>query len=192
MLKAALTGSIASGKSTVLDFFKSRGVATIDSDKIVAELYRQRKVQEKIRQEFGSIERKKIAEIVFGDSEKRKSLEKILHPLVVKEIELRFAELENQGAKLVVVEVPLLFETGLEKMFDKVIAVHCSEEQQTERLVGKQSLGEEQALKRIKSQLPSNEKVKKADFTLDNSQGLDELFRQAEKILGELKWLKEL
>ena len=185
MIALALTGNIASGKSTLLKFFKSKGIATIDADKIVESLYKKPAVQENISALFGTFDRREIASVAFSSEEKRRELEGVLHPLVVSEIKKTFSKLaaENQG--IVVVEVPLLFEAGLSEMFDKVIVVHAKREKQIERLA-EQGLSREQAIARIDSQLPSDEKVKKADFVIDNNDSVEVALKQAEKIISEL------
>ncbi len=185
MITVALTGNIASGKSTLLKFFKSRGIATVDADQIVDSLYRRPGVQENISSLFGTFDRKEIASMAFSFPQKRKALEELLHPLVVAEIRKIFSKLAAEDQKLVVVEVPLLFEAGLSGMFDRVIVVHAKREKQVERLAA-HGLSREQALARIDSQLPSDEKVKKADFAIDNNGSIEAALRQAEKILREL------
>lgn len=185
MIAVALTGNIASGKSTLLKFFKSKGLATVDADEIVNSLYKRPGVQEKISSLFGTFDRKEIASMAFFSPEKRMALEGILHPLVVAEIKSRFSKLEAEDQKLVIVEVPLLFEAGLSEMFGKIIVVHAKREKQVERLAA-QGLNREQALARIDSQLPSDEKVKKADFAIDNNGSVEAALNQAEKIIGEL------
>jgi len=185
MLRIALTGNIASGKSEVLNFFSGRGIATVDADAIVKELYRRAAVRKKVFALFRTLDRGEIAKGIFSDAGKRRKLEAILHPLVLREIRHKSGELEAKGKKLVIVEVPLLFEAKMQHMFDKVIVVFCPQKQQIARL-RKQGCGRAEALQRIRSQIPMREKVKKADFAIDNSKGLPIALKQAEKIMGEL------
>ena len=185
MLRVALTGNISSGKTEVLNFFAKKQIPTLDADAIVRGLYTKPEVKEKILSAFATLDKKEIASKAFSFPNKRKELESILHPLVIQEIKSRLTALQQQGAKLVVVEVPLLFEAGLEKMFDKTIAVHISKEKQLDRLK-QQGFTEEEAMQRINSQLSSEEKVKKSDFTIDNNSSLENAFKQAENILREL------
>ncbi|MDP6670322.1 MAG: dephospho-CoA kinase [archaeon] len=185
MITLALTGNIASGKSTLLKFFKSNDIATVDADKIVDSLYKEPEVQEKISSLFGTFDRKEIASVAFSSEKMKRELEEILHPLVVSEIKKTFSKLAAKNQGIVVVEIPLLFEAGLSGMFDKIIVVHSTREKQIERLA-KQGLSREDAIARIDSQLSSDEKVKKADFVIDNNSDIEAALKQAEKIISEL------
>ena len=185
MMKAALTGSIASGKSEVLKIFKEHGITVIDSDQIVSRLYTRPDVKKTLFEIFRTLERKEIAKQAFSEPQKKASLEAILHPLVIAEIKKRFFELEAANTKLVVVEVQLLFEAGLQKMFDKVIVVNAEQKNLLSRLVEK-GYSRDGALLRINSQIPSEQKVKKADFVIDNNAGLPALKKEAEKLLVKL------
>jgi len=185
MLRVALTGNIASGKSRLLRFFKREGTAAIDSDAIVKQLYKDKGVQRKIRAAFGTLDRSRIAGQAFSSPAKRKALESILHPLVLQRIGQELARLDSQGKEIAVVEVPLLFEAGMQKLFDKIVIVTSPREQQLARLK-KQGLGEKQALARMGIQLSSKAKVKKADFVIDNSGGISSALEQADKILRQL------
>ncbi len=185
MLKIALTGSIASGKSAILRFFAQQGIPTIDADEIVKALYRRREVKEKVLALFHTFDRKAIASQIFSSPSKRKELEELLHPLVGWEIKEKMRSLQEKGEKMVVVEVPLLFEADLQKLFDRAIAVKVSKQEQIARLK-RQGLSEKEFLLRINSQLSTEEKVKKADFVIDNNGSLQHAFKQAEKILRQL------
>ena len=185
MMKAALTGSIASGKTEVLKIFKEHGITVIDSDQIVSRLYTRPEVKKALLKIFRTLERKEIAKQAFSEPQKKASLESLLHPLVVSEIKKRFSELEKANTKLVVVEVQLLFEAGLQKMFDKVIAVNAEQEKLVSRLE-KKGYSKGEALLRINSQIPSEQKVKKADFAIDNNAGLPALKEEVEELLVKL------
>ena len=196
MLKVGLTGSIGTGKSTVSKIFKDLGAYVLDADKIVHDLLKKKEVKEQIREKFGDvfdekgeIDRKKLASVIFENEKKKKELESIIHPLVFKEIQLRLKEIEKKDPdSVVVVEVPLMIETGSYKNYDKVIVVYAPENLQLERLV-KKGMTEEEALKRIKSQMPVEEKVKYADFVINNTGSFDELKKQVENIYKHLKTL---
>tara|TARA_Y100000310_G_scaffold343867_2_gene453586 strand:+ start:1135 stop:1698 length:564 start_codon:yes stop_codon:yes gene_type:complete len=185
MLKVALTGGIASGKTFVLNFFAKKGISTINSDKIVADLYEDRVVKEKVLTQFGTLDKKEIANQIFSSQEKKNLLEGLLHPLVVKELKQRFEELEKQNTRLVIVEVPLLFEAGLENLFDKIIAIQVSRKKQLARLE-ENGLNKAEAVSCIESQFSTKEKVKKSDFVIDNSKDKEFVCKQANKILGAL------
>ena len=194
MKKIGLTGSIGTGKSTVAKIFQEFGAYVIDADKIVHELLKREDVKEKIREAFGDVfdskgevDRKKLASIVFNNPEKKKILENILHPLVFQEINRFFKEVEKKDPKAVAIaEVPLMIETGSYKNYDKIIVVYAPEELQLKRLLEK-GMSKEEAIKRIKSQMPIDEKVKYADIVIENTSTLEDLRKKVEEVYKKLK-----
>ncbi|SNZ07796.1 dephospho-CoA kinase [Persephonella hydrogeniphila] len=194
MLRVGLTGSIGTGKSTVSQIFKKLGAYVIDADKVVHKLLKREDIKEKIREEFGDVfteegevNRKKLAKIVFNDKEKKKKLEAILHPEVFKEIQKFFDEVEKKDPDAVAIaEIPLLIETGSYKNYDTVVVVYAPEELQIERLVRK-GMDREEAIKRIKSQLPIDEKIKYADFVIYNTGNLQQLEKEVKDVFQRLK-----
>ncbi|WP_457625578.1 dephospho-CoA kinase [Persephonella sp.] len=196
MLKVGLTGSIGTGKSTVSKIFERLGAYVIDADKVVHGLLKRKDIKEKIRKEFGDvfteegeIDRKKLAKIVFTDAEKKKKLEGILHPEVFKEIQKFFEEVEKKDPDAIAVaEIPLLIETGNYKNYDTVIVVYAPEQIQIERLT-KKGMSKDEAVKRIKSQLPIDEKVKYADFVIYNTGSVEQLEKEVENVYKKLKAL---
>jgi dephospho-CoA kinase len=196
MLKVGLTGSIGTGKSTVSKIFERLGAYVIDADKVVHRLLKRKDIKDKIRKEFGDvfteegeIDRKKLAKIVFTDAEKKKKLEGILHPEVFKEIQKFFEEVEKKDPDAVAVaEIPLLIETGNYKNYDTVIVVYAPEQIQIERLI-KKGMSKDEAIKRIKSQLPIDEKVKYADFVIYNTGSVEQLEKEVENVYKKLKAL---
>jgi len=196
MLKVGLTGSIGTGKSTVSKIFERLGAYVIDADKVVHRLLKRKDIKDKIRKEFGDvfteegeIDRKKLAKIVFTDTEKKKKLEGILHPEVFKEIQKFFEEVEKKDPDAVAVaEIPLLIETGNYKNYDTVIVVYAPEQIQIERLI-KKGMSKDEAIKRIKSQLPIDEKVKYADFVIYNTGSVEQLEKEVENVYKKLKAL---
>lgn len=183
MLKIALTGSIASGKSFVLSLLKKR-FSCIDSDKIVHFLYNKKEVQKKLLKHFKTFNRKKLAGIVFSNNRKKILLEKILWPLTIKEINKKLRQLKLKKEKIVIIDVPLLFEAKLEKKFDLIIVVFCEKKQQIQRLV-KKGFSLNEAKKRIESQISLTKKIKKADFVIDNSGSINKTKKQV-RLLGRL------
>ncbi len=163
----ALTGNIGSGKTTVLKFVRSMLVPVVDSDKIVALLYKDIEVQKKILLIFGTCKRDEIASIIFSSPSKRRKLEKILHPLVWRAVKKKLSVFRKRGAELAVVEVPLLFEASWEKRFDSVLFVRASKKKCLERLAEK-GLARKHALLRWNAQLPSKKKIKRAHYIIDN------------------------
>ena len=163
-----VTGTFGSGKSTVIQILKEIGYSVIDGDKLVHQILKRPHIKERLALQFGAILRDKLAKIVFQDKKKRKELEELIHPLVIEEIEKKIDGLRKEKKNLIVVEAPLLFEAGVEEKFDKIMVVSCSERRILERL-RKKGISEEEAKKRIKSQLSLKEKEKRADFVIDNS-----------------------
>ncbi len=185
MFKLGLTGGIASGKSTVLKLFSENSAETIDCDEIVDSLYSLPQVVDRIASVFGSSSKEVISQIVFQNPVKREQLESILHPLVKSELEDSFLKLVSLSCKLVVVDVPLLFEVGWESLFDAVAVVTCSRSQQISRLESR-GFSKDFAVKMIDCQMPFDEKLKKADYSLDNSRSIDFTAEQVLKILRDL------
>ncbi len=194
MLKVGLTGSIGTGKSTVAKIFKELGAYVIDADQIVHSLLKEESVKEKIREilgnvfdDKGEIDKKKVAEIIFNNPEKKKQLEALIHPLVFERIQEKIKNIEKKDPDaVVVVEVPLMIETGSYKNYDVVIVVYAPEEIQLKRLLNR-GMEKEDALKRIKSQMPIDEKVKYADIVIENTGTLEELKKKVENVYRELK-----
>jgi len=194
MLKVGLTGSIGTGKSTVLKIFKDLGAYVIDADEIVHSLYKRKDIQEKVKSEFGdvfnednSLNRKKVAEIIFNNPEKKKILESIIHPEVRKEINNKIRDIENKDKNaIVIVEIPLLIETGQYKEYDTVVVVYSPKNLQLDRLL-KKGLSKEEALKRINSQMDIEEKLKYADFVINNSSSIEDLKKEVIKTFNNLK-----
>ncbi len=198
MLKVGLTGSIGTGKSTVLKLFNQLGAYTVDVDKIVHQLYKRGDIQEKVKKEFGdvfnedgSLNRKEVAKIIFNNPEKRKVLEDIIHPEVRKEVKrfIQNIEKKNKNA-IVIVEVPLLIETGQYKEYDKVIVVYSPKNLQFKRLLNK-GYSREEALKRINSQMNIEEKLKFADFIIKNISSLEDLKKQVKEVFNQLKRIND-
>lgn len=178
MLKIAITGNIASGKSTVEKFIEELGYKVFDTDKIAHEILEN---SEDIRNLFGTLDRKEIAKIVFNDNEKLKLLESIIHPKVKAKIE----EIFDLDLDIVFISVPQLFETGFNELFDKIIYITADENIRKERLMKRNSLSEEEALKRIKAQSESKKK-EFSDFTIENNGNIRELKLFITQIMNSL------
>ncbi len=181
MIKVAITGNIASGKSTVEDFIKSQGFKTLCADKIVANLYKNKEILAQLKNTFGTSEKKEIAQIVFNDKEKKLELEHIIHPYVKNEIE-KFI-LNNSYEKAVFVSVPLLFEAGFDVMFDKIIFVTADKNARLERVMKRDNCDKNFAEKKILAQAPENDKIKKSDFIIENNSTIEKLKSQVGAIL---------
>ena len=181
-----ITGSIATGKSTVTNYLKQRGYLVVDSDKLAYDALTIDEVcikQTKNRFDLpaGPIDRKALGRIVFNDRKAKKDLEDIIHPYVIKRIKDVIAD--NQDKKFIFLDIPLLFENNLEYLCDKIIVVYLNEQEEIKRLMKRDNIDEDYARLIIGNQMSIEEKKMRADIVLDNNQGLDELYQQIETLL---------
>ena len=186
MKAVAITGCFGSGKTTVLKFVRSMRFPALDTDKVVAGLYRNRMVRKKLVACFGTAERKEIASLVFSSPSKRKRLESILHPLVWRKVEKWLNAMRGRGEKLAFVEVPLLFEAKWENRFDAIVLVRASKKKCIARLAAK-GVPKKEALLRLKAQSPMGKKVKKAQCVIDNGKSPAKTRAQVKSIVGLLQ-----
>ncbi|MCI5051748.1 MAG: dephospho-CoA kinase [Simkaniaceae bacterium] len=176
--KVAVTGGIASGKSQICRFLREEGIYFLDADKIVHELLTPSTPQGKeVLNQFGVLDRQKLAQIVFNDPDKLKKLESILHPAVIDKIKSAFKE---AAGSLFVVEFPLLFEIGFDDWFDTTIAVIADDEMRFKRAIERGMSGDD-FKKRTSRLLPQEVLAEKADVTLVNNSSIDELKSQLNK-----------
>jgi dephospho-CoA kinase len=196
MMIVGLTGNIAAGKSTVANFFEELGAYVIDWDELAREVVRPHsKAWKEISEHFGkrvlnadlTIDRQKLADIVFSNKRELAKLNQIVHPPVFQMDERATNEIKNRDPDaLIIKEIPLLFEVTRSIFVDKVIVVSANEATQLRRLEEK-GANRRDAQKRIKSQLPLEEKIKSADFVIDNDGLLEETKRQVEDIYSLLR-----
>ena len=174
MLRVALTGGIATGKSYCLARFAALGVPTIDADLLARDAVTPgsaglRAIGERfghaVLRDDGSLDRAALARIVFSDRVARADLEAIVHPEVYRRIREWYVALPP-GDRLAIADIPLLFETGHEHHFDSVVVCACSEQEQLRRLVSRDRLSEQDARARLAAQWPIDEKVKRADHVI--------------------------
>lgn len=192
-----LTGGIACGKSTVANILRQKGILVIDADEISREITKKGKpAWQEIKEEFGEevigpdgeILRKKLAQIVFNNPTKLAALNQITHPRITKQLTEILAEIKaKKSQRIIVIEVPLLFECGLQDIFDEVWVVKAPQSVMIERLIKRDSLSKEDALKRISSQMPLTQKAQLADRVIENSGSVNDLKKQIEDILKELE-----
>jgi dephospho-CoA kinase len=196
MLKIAITGGAGSGKSVVARMFQDMGAAVLDADEVAhAVVAVGRPAWQKLKQAFGpgffladgSLNRPLMARKVFSDRQARLRLNNIVHPYVAKEIQERLESLERQGVKMVLVEVPLLFEAGLAGGYDKVIVVDVGPQEQIERLKSRDHRDAAEIQGIIEAQMPLVDKTARADYVVNNRGSLGETRGQVEKIWQDLQ-----
>jgi dephospho-CoA kinase len=190
-MNIGLTGGIACGKSTVSRMLASRGAIIIDADILAREVVEPgapallevvRTFGPEILHGDGTLNRKELGRLVFEDAVRRKQLEELLHPAIIKLMQERMAEAERlQPDKLVVADVPLLFETQMEDLFQEVLVVAADPDVQLERLMTRNGLSREEAEQRILAQMPLEWKKEWADAVIDNSGAPEETEQQVEQ-----------
>ena len=185
----ALTGGIATGKSTVVDLFSRAGFRVIDADKVAHEVLDAE--HEAIANVFGEafvregkVDRKALGEVVFNDAQKRKKLESLLHPLIHKHISEQAEKLDKR-AEPYLVDIPLFYEGG-RYAIENVIVVYARKEQQLARLMERDSFSEAEALARIESQICIEDKRDNATYVIDNSGNLQQLTFETECVKNEI------
>jgi dephospho-CoA kinase len=193
VLKVALTGGIATGKSYVLDQFRRRGVPCLDADELAhgveaagteATTAIAARFGADVLAADGSVNRARLGPIVFADAAARRELEAIVHPAVYRAIAAGIRAFELTGTHaFAVVDVPLLFETGAEQQFDRVIVTACPPEVQIARLK-QRGLSENAARQRLAAQWPTERKAARADFVVNTDGSFDETDRQIEDIMA--------
>ncbi|MEO5761940.1 MAG: dephospho-CoA kinase [Vicinamibacteria bacterium] len=195
-LRVGLTGSIASGKTTVARRLKDRGIPVIDLDKVGHEVLRKRhEAFEPVVQAFGEgvlgpdgeIDRKVLGALVFADTEARERLNQIVHPKIRDEEARRFAGMAESGVAAVVTEAALLIETGQRSRFDFFVVVGCAPEIQIDRLMKREGCAIDEARKRIAAQLPFEKKRVDADYVIDTSGSREDTLSLADKLAEEIK-----
>lgn len=187
-MNIGLTGGIACGKSTVASMLVRRGANLVDADQIAREVVLPGSpVLGQVAERFGSavlrpdgsLDRKALGAIVFHDEKARKDLESLLHPPIRALMKERMESFQQEAPdKLVVVDVPLLFESKLEPMFEEVVLVYIPRELQLVRLQARDGLSREEAQRRLDAQMPIEEKKRLADTIIDNSGSIEETERQ--------------
>ncbi len=183
-----ITGSIATGKSTVTKYLIEKGYQVIDSDKLAYEALTKdddciNKVKElfKCLDDYGNIDRIALGKIIFKDKDAKKRLEDIIHPYVIKEIK-RFIEV-NRYEDIIFLDIPLLYECKLEYLCDQIIVVYIDEAVQLKRLMNRDNIDEKYARMIMSNQMSIEEKKKKANIVIDNCKDLISLYQQIDKVL---------
>ncbi|WP_373229419.1 dephospho-CoA kinase [Cohnella sp.] len=194
-MNIGLTGGIATGKSTVAKLLKEHGAILIDLDRIAREVVEPgqssllriaERFGQAVLQEDGSLDRKKLGSIVFADPNERKALEAIIHPEIRTVMKERMIYYESHTPdKLVVVDVPLLYESGMEPYFQEIMVVYVPREIQLQRLMERDKLTAEEAQKRLDAQMAIEDKKSKADIVINNSGSLAQTEQQINRFWRE-------
>jgi dephospho-CoA kinase len=191
-LVVGLTGGIASGKSTVSNMFIEKGITVIDAD-VESRLAVQqgepayREIVSSFGQEIvlpdGEIDRQKLGSIIFHDEEKRQLLNQIVHPEVRRRINEKKEAAMRNGERIVILDIPLLFESNLINLVDRTLLVYVDRSIQLTRLMERNNLSKDEAISRISSQMPLSDKVKLADEIINNNGSIVDTKRQLDEIL---------
>jgi len=197
VLRVALTGGIATGKSYVRARFERLGLPTIDADQLARDVVAPGRPAlaaiagrfgAAILQADGTLDRAALARRVFADTSARRDLERIVHPAVYDAIRAWLAEVEAGGqADLAVADIPLLYETGREGDFDAVVVAACDPEEQVRRVVARDRTAPEHARQRLAAQWPIADKVARADFVIDTGGTFEDTDRRADEVVRALR-----
>ncbi|UKS55311.1 dephospho-CoA kinase [Exiguobacterium acetylicum] len=190
-MRIGLTGSIATGKSTVSSYLKQKGIAVIDADIVAREVVEPGgRAYDAVKQAFpeafeqGRLVRPKLGQIIFQDSEKRQQLNQLMHPSIRQQMLDEADAYERSGNSLVVFDIPLLLEGDWRSLFDRVVVVYCPEDMQLRRLMQRNDLSEAEAYARIHAQLGIEQKKELADDVFFNDGSLDSLYQQIDEWLA--------
>tara|TARA_Y100001949_G_scaffold1904_1_gene1555 strand:+ start:1647 stop:2234 length:588 start_codon:yes stop_codon:yes gene_type:complete len=195
MLTIGLTGGIATGKSVVLAHFASLGLATIDADLLARQTVQPgtetsaqivARFGTNILKDDGQIDRAALGRKVFADSAARKDLESIIHPRVYSTVKDWLLECETHGERAAIAAIPLLFETGHDKEFKRILVVSCDPQIQLQRLIARDDITESEAKQRIATQWTTEQKIARADIVIRTDESIDDTHKQVEQIFRNL------
>ena len=195
MTTVGLTGSIATGKSEVAKLLSNAGIPVFDSDAAVHELYAEKKTVALIEREFpgvlanGKIDRQLLGQRILASPEDLKKLESLIHPLVSAKRKQFVSQCKKRECPFVVLDIPLLYETGEEKELDYVVVVSANEEIQRKRALARPGMTGEKLAGILARQIPDAEKRSRADFVVENSGSLENLRREVDILRGRLEKL---
>jgi len=194
MMVIGLTGSFGTGKSTAAAKFKKKGAAVLDADQVARQLLKGVCKKAVVRSfgkyilRNGAIDRRKLGPVVFNNKQALKKLTRIIHPAVIKEFRKKISDYRKGGkVRVVVMDVPLLFESGLDRLADVTITVKAGQKDQIARATKRFKITKPQALKRIKSQMPLSQKIMLSDIIIDNRGSLNNLEHQVNAIWNKLQ-----
>jgi dephospho-CoA kinase len=193
--RIGLTGGIATGKSYVRTAFEALGVATIDADTLAREAIAPgtdglaavlTRFGMGVLDANGALDRRKVAQIVFADSDARRDLEAIIHPFVRRQADSWFRGLDPAKHAFAIADIPLLYETGTDNLYDAVIVAACAPEEQVRRIVARDHVTEAEAWQRIAAQLPIADKIRRADYVIRTDGTHQETDRQVRGVFEQL------
>ena len=193
MLKIGITGGIGCGKSEVCRMLEQQGIPIIHADLVAKEMMdKNEEIKSRVKKVLGeeaylpngNLDRKRVAEIVFNDEKAKQTINNIVHPHVIQYQKTELEKLKRSGKhRFAGVEAALIFEAGVGQQFDVIVVVAASEQTVIKRLMKRDGLSREQIMRRIKSQMPLAEKIKRADIVIHNDGSLDELNHEVNRLL---------
>ena len=199
MLVLGLTGDIGCGKSSVSTIFMENNIKVVDADIVARQIFDDKNLLnevfstfgESIKNQDGSLNRRALGNIVFNDDEKLILLNNLTHPKIKQKILSKVEEYKNQGEKIVVIDAALLIEDDYIPYIQKLILITCRKEIQINRIIARDNCTKEEAISRINSQMSQEEKVKFADYIIDNSNSFEELQKKVLEIISVLQGERE-
>lgn len=189
MIKYAIVGNIASGKSEFEKILDKHGFVVLDTDLMAHDILMDKPDIPKAFAdydvfEYGRLSREKLGKLVFNNNDLKQKLEGIIHPLIKEELETAFNVYSEEN--VIFITVPLLFEVGWENLFDKIIFIQCDDKLRLERLMERNGYTKEYAQTRLNSQLPQDEKAKKSDYIIENNGSKEEFKIKAEEFIESI------
>lgn len=184
-----LTGGIASGKSTALSYLRKKGIKIFDSDYAVSEIWKKESLQMKVKKTYNidisnKAGKKELGNLIFSNEKIKLEIESLIHPLVFKQIDKWLKKQKDE--KLVIIDMPLLFEVGYNKFVDKTILIDIEEKNQLIRLMKRNNLSKKDALLRIHSQMNMEGKRKLSNIIIDNNGSIEDLYLKLDILIKEL------
>lgn len=195
MLILGLTGNIGCGKTSISSIFKKNNIDIIDADIISREIFEDQCLLEKVFEHFGpsvknddqTLNRKALGKIVFNDNNKLLELNNLTHPKIKEKILCKIDEIKKKKKKVAVIDAALLVEGGYLEIVDKLLVVTCKQEVQIKRIQNRDNCTIDEAIRKISSQMPQDEKSRYADYIIDNSGTIDELTKIVLKFIDYMK-----
>lgn len=187
-----ITGGIASGKSTAVNYIREKGFVVIDADEITHNLYiAGQKGYKAILNAFGReyvkeecVDRKKLSGLVFENKDEMARLDSIMHPIIIEAIK---GEISKFDDGIIFLDIPLLFEASCDTLCDKVVVIYVTRDMQIKRLINRNNMSQDEALRRIEAQMPIDKKKDMASYVINNMGSIDDMKRAIDSLLEEMK-----